>query len=77
MSHHGYPPIDRQHCGSCRYSVELPKRTHDDALRCARHAPVIQPDFVAAGDGTAWGLWPATLPELWCGEWAPRDPEVR
>jgi len=74
MSNYGYPPVGEQACGNCRFSLELPKRD-DDILRCACHAPQILGFECRRSDdpATVWGHWPATLPELWCGEWAPRE----
>ena len=70
---YGYPPVEQQHCGICRYAVELPKRDFDDVVRCARHAPVILPEPLDPEDPTLYGYWPAVLPDCWCGEWAPKD----
>lgn len=36
--HYGYPPLDEQRCGNCRYSLPL-AGVNITALRCARHAP--------------------------------------
>jgi hypothetical protein len=68
---YGYPPLDQQCCGTCRYGIELPKRTWDDAIRCARHPPVVLPNHLDDNDPTTWGCWPAVFPDAWCGHWAP------
>jgi hypothetical protein len=72
--HYGYPPLEKQFCGNCRYAIELPKR-HDEVMRCARHAPQVLATECRRTDdpATVWGHWPAVLPDLWCGEWGPRD----
>jgi hypothetical protein len=73
MADYGYPPLYVQRCENCRYAVELPERKWDDALRCARHAPVVMARSHVETDGTTWGVFPAVMPSLWCGEWAPGD----
>lgn len=70
-----FPPRAEQCCQNCRFAMELPKRD-DDVLRCARYAPQILGLECRRSDDpfTVWGNWPATLPDLWCGEWVAAEP---
>jgi hypothetical protein len=70
MSNHGYPPLDEQACGNCRYS----RATRTDAvLSCRCNSPKLTDLKFSTDDKTAWGWWPAVTPEWWCGEWAPQE----
>ena len=78
MTNHGYPPLDEQECGNCRYGVWHRRRSRaikrsDDVLSCRRHAPKLSDLKHSDDDKTAWGWWPAVCPDLWCGEWGPRE----
>jgi hypothetical protein len=61
MTHYGYPMLEDQRCGNCRYGG---KHADDELRLCRRHAPQI---------GKYGGEWPTTTPSQWCGEWAPPE----
>jgi hypothetical protein len=71
VNKYGYPLLQDQECGNCRYSRELDRT--DGAMSCRRHAPVVTSDRLSADDPTTWGMWPAVFPKFWCGEWAPPE----
>jgi hypothetical protein len=57
---------DGQGCKNCTYGEDRPSRP----IVCVRYPPIR-----LANDDTT-GKWPDTLPEYWCGEWAPADPKT-
>jgi hypothetical protein len=63
-----FPPLAEQSCESCRYSRALLR--DDDVLSCRRHAPALTDLKASDDDKTAWGWFPAVIPDGWCGEWA-------
>ena len=72
MNTHGYPPMAEQKCQNCRYVRAVNRQ--DDVMSCRRNPPVPAAHRVETGDPTTWGMWPAVLPHLWCGHWAPQEP---
>jgi hypothetical protein len=71
MNNHGYPPLDEQECGNCRYSRATTRA--DDVLSCRCKSPWLTDLKHSDDDKTAWGWWPAVCPDFWCGEWAPQE----
>lgn len=60
---------ERATCETCRWWQDCRPNLHIDGM-CRRHAP--QPSNGNMGQYNS-GLWPATMPNDWCGEHQPRE----
>ena len=74
MTDGGWVTLTIERCGACHY-YELREK------ECRRHAPtphvvmVQNPSALSTGPDMApmvMGIWPATRPECWCGEYRAR-----
>ena len=53
-------------CSACRFF--LPRHPIGCFDECRRHSPAPRLTFDGRHDDFEFGVWPAVLPEHWCGE---------
>jgi hypothetical protein len=57
-------------CSTCRFFS--PRYPTGFSEECHRHSPAPRLTFDGRHDDFGFGVWPAVLPDYWCGEFEPR-----
>lgn len=62
--------VPGQTCSTCRHFSGIDKQ-------CRAKSPVAIAVLDAHGQlARAWGIWPPTNPDGWCGDWVPETNQV-